>query len=122
MERIKIAESSKAPRILLDPEDGILIISGKSIPENADDLYTPLLDGISRYFSEIDKPLSTTIDLEYFNTASARKLMLLFKMLEGKNSSVEWVYEEGDLDMKECGEDYKAIVNDLEFKLVEKPE
>jgi len=101
---------------------GRLEISGKSIPENAAEFYKPLKEYLARYIEE-NKVLPTQVDiyLEYFNTASAKYLLDVFRLLEvfyyrGNKVTVNWYYEEDDDDMCRAGEDYKALVT-LPFNL-----
>ncbi len=120
MERIRIHGESKSPSVLLDADKGTLEITGRSVPENAEDFYKLIIFGIEEYLKNSDKKLKVFIDLEYFNTSSARQLMLLFKTLKGSNSKVTWYYEEGDDDMQEAGEDYKQMLEGLDFEAVER--
>lgn len=122
MERIKIGATPKTPEVLLDADKGILIITGRSIAENPEEFYKEVFEGIERYFEETDSLLEVEVDFEYFNTASAKKIMDLFKTLEGHPSKVYWVFEEGDLDMEEAGMDYQSLFPQLLIELKEKPE
>lgn len=66
-----IESTPKTPHIDLNHFTGDLILSGRSIPENAALLYENVLKWIIEY---IKKPRPTTnlrINLEYFNTSSA---------------------------------------------------
>lgn len=122
MERIRIGATPKTPEVLLDADKGILIITGRSIAENPEEFYKEVFEGIERYFEETDSLLEVEVDFEYFNTASAKKIMDLFKTLEGHPSKVYWVFEEGDLDMEEAGMDYQSLFPQLLIELKEKPE
>jgi len=122
MERIRIGATPKTPEVLLDSDKGLLRISGRSIPENPEDFFKEVLEGIDKYFEETDSFLDVEIDLEYFNTASAKKIMDLFKALEGHPSKVYWIFEEGDLDMEEAGMDYQSLFSKLAIELKERPE
>lgn len=116
--------TDKAPLILLDPTAGLLEMSGCSIPENADRVYSPLFDAIEAYARA---PLPRTvirIGLTYFNSSTAKYLLDLLKRFEdlhaGGQSKVvmEWRHAPGDLDMKEAGADYRGLV-EFPVKLVE---
>lgn len=124
MERIRIHEGERTPEVLFDGNRGILSISGRSIPENPKTFYLEILDGIDEYAKDPQDLLTTTINLEFFNTASARELFKLFKKLDeaGFDVQVIWIYEEGDEDMEEAGRDYNDMVRTLEFEFVEVPE
>jgi hypothetical protein len=69
--KLYIDPTPKTPHIDFDQFSGELILSGKSIPENAAILYENVLKWVTEY---IKNPRATTnlrINLEYFNTASA---------------------------------------------------
>jgi hypothetical protein len=122
MERFIIEAGVKTPYVLLDIDKGILELRGRSTPENAEAFYMNIIDAVKEYLEETNRHLNVTIDFEYFNTSSARHLMLLFKTLKNSACTINWVYEEGDIDMQEAGEDYQEILEDMKFILKEKPE
>ena len=123
MENILRESSSKTPAINFDAKSGVLLLKGRSIPENSIEFYKPLNDWLDLYG---EKPLDeTTIDmkLEYFNTSSSKCILDLLKRLEkinqaGSKVSVNWYFESEDEDMEEAGEDYQAIIK-LPFKIIE---
>jgi hypothetical protein len=114
MEKLELDGSYKTPQIFFDPVDGILEISGRSIPENSFSFYHPVMEWLDEY---IESPASETkihIRLEYFNTSSSKSLVEIFrkaeKLLEkGLKAEIYWYYEEEDEDMFESGEDFKLI-------------
>jgi len=123
MENILRESSAKTPAINFDAKSGVLLLKGRSIPENSIEFYKPLNDWLDLYG---EKPLDeTTIDmkLEYFNTSSSKCILDLLKRLEkinkvGSKVSVNWYFESEDEDMEEAGEDYQAIIK-LPFKMIE---
>lgn len=114
---LHIASSVKTPEIKFSPEEKTLVLSGRSIPENAVDFYRPVLDwaqGITNDFQ-----LTVQVQLEYFNTSSSKCLLDLFKRLEvSEELQVLWYFDADDEDMLEAGEDYDHIVG-VPFKFVE---
>jgi len=124
MERIKIQEGKRTPKVLFDGSQGILNIRGRSIPEDTKEFYQVILDGIDEYAKDPASLLSVTIDLEFFNTSSARELLKIFKKLDKAEfkSEILWVYEEGDEDTEEAGRDYDDMVKSIEFQFIEIPE
>jgi hypothetical protein len=98
-------------------------MKGKSIPENSKVFYTSMFEWLEKYTA---MPLATTtldIQLDYFNTSSAKCVIDLFKKLESieKNSLgkviINWHYNEDDGDMQEAGQDYQSIVK-VTFNLI----
>ena len=124
MERIKVHQGERTPKVLFDGNKGILNIRGRSIPEDTKEFYKAILDGIDEYAKGPQSLLSVTIDLEFFNTPSARELLKIFKKLDGAEfeSEVLWVYEVGDEDMEEAGRDYDDMVKSISFQFIEIPE
>ncbi len=119
---LTVAATSNTPSIEFDDENGVLTISGKSIAEDSQEFYRPLLEALKQYKA---KPLlQTTVNLKliYFNTSSSKSILDVLRLIESlkENSEViiNWFYEKEDEDMLEVGEDYCEIVN-LPFRMVE---
>lgn len=95
--------------------DGNLIIRGRSIHEDVTDFFKPIEAWIDEY---IKTPASVTyfdINLEYFNSASAKVLINLFEkishvQLKHKKFVFNWYYEDGDEDIYERGEYFASIL------------
>ena len=87
LKSLNIEPTGKTPQIDLNHFTGDLILSGRSIPENAAELYEDVLRWVNDY---IKKPRQTTnlrFNLEYFNTASAIWLAKIVKALCSINES-----------------------------------
>jgi hypothetical protein len=123
MEDFNLEKTLKTPTVKLNAAEGVIELSGRSIPEDAIAFYQPILRWIEDYKNNPTEKTKLNIKLEYFNTASSKCLLDVFKAAEGiremgKEVVVYWHFEEDDDDMEEAGEDYQAIVN-LPFKLIE---
>lgn len=123
MDSILFDGSPKTPTVNFDSEKGLLLLKGRSIPENSIEFYKPLVDWLENYSSAPQPKTVCEIQLEYFNTSSSKCLLDLFKKMEGmsKNGNeivINWYYEEDDEDMLEAGEDYQSIIN-VPFKMIE---
>jgi hypothetical protein len=73
--------TSKTPHIDLNPFTGDLIISGKSIPENAAKVYEPILLWAQSYILAARPTTNIRLHLDYFNTASSIWLTKVLKVL-----------------------------------------
>ncbi len=76
-----IEPTAKTPQIDLNPVTGELILSGRSIPENANKTYENILNWVTEY---VKKPRNTTnlrFNLEYFNTSSSIWLAKIVRVL-----------------------------------------
>ena len=105
-------------------EDGVLVISGRSIPENAISFFEPLFRFIADYTKKPYPLTEVNVLLEYANSSTNRSLMTVFTLLEkiyenGNNVSVNWYFESGDELMSELGNDFKAILR-MPFSIQEK--
>ncbi|MFN8210451.1 MAG: DUF1987 domain-containing protein [Bacteroidales bacterium] len=76
-----IDPTSKTPLVDFNALTGDLILSGRSIPENATELYDPLLKWVNDYLKSPRKTTNFRINLEYFNTASSIWLAKIVKAL-----------------------------------------
>ena len=105
-------------------EDGVLVISGRSIPENAIMFFEPLFKYIVDYSKKPFVLTEVNVLLEYANSSTNRSLMTIFTLLErifenGNNIRVNWYYETGDDLMLDLGNDFKAILR-MPFVIEEK--
>lgn len=123
MEKLRLEGSPKTPEIDFDAATGLLVLKGRSIPENSVEFYEPLNEWLAQYESSPNAKTTVDMKLEYFNTSSSKCILDLFKRLEKMNGaatqvSVNWYFETEDEDMAEAGEDYEAIV-ELPFNIIE---
>lgn len=126
MSKISIEGTAKTPTVIFNPEEGLLELKGRSIPENSIEFYKPLVDSLDEYSSGPKSVTKVNMQLEYFNTSSSKCILDIFKKLEaihkgGQEVIINWYYEEDDEDMLEAGEDYQAIIK-VPFKMIETEE
>jgi hypothetical protein len=122
MELVSLESTKKTPNVLLDPS-GRIRIGGRSIPEDASKFYDNILNWVLDYCHTPSDSTVVDIELEYFNSGSAKFVMQILRELselltEGKDLEVNWYYEEGDDDILERGEYYSSIL-DLEINFIE---
>ena len=121
--KLKIANTFKSPRIDFDPDKGIFEISGVSLLENTLEYYKPILSWLTRY---LENPAANSIivfKLTYSNTSSLQFIYDIINLIYREHRkktvlSVKWYYSEDDIDMKEIGEDYKESF-DIDFSIIE---
>lgn len=132
MDALKIIASEFTPEVILDPVENRFEISGESRPENASKFYEPIINWIDNYYSLRywqDSKFKTEENasifkfrLDYFNSTSAKFILDILKKLENFKKdeisiSVNWYYEELDLDMKESGEEFSKMT-EATFNLI----
>jgi hypothetical protein len=121
MEELRISPTKNTPEIVLSPQ-GIIRIKGRSIHENVTDFFEPIENWISEYITVPAEITSVDMNLEYFNSASAKVFIhilqkITYVSLKHKKFVFNWYYEEGDDDILERGE-YFASVLDVRFNFI----
>ena len=71
LKNLMIEQTNKTPQFDLNHLSGELIISGKSIPENAISTYQPVLNWIKQYALQPKPITNLRLSMEYFNTSSS---------------------------------------------------
>ncbi|MBK9284509.1 MAG: DUF1987 domain-containing protein [Sphingobacteriaceae bacterium] len=122
MQNLNIEETGKTPGINFNTESGQLIIKGRSIPENSLAFYQPVLDCMDEYCNSPKEKTSIIIQLDYFSTSSSKCILDLFKKLEnlhklGKNTEIQWLFEENDENIRDAGADYQSMV-EVPFQII----
>jgi hypothetical protein len=122
MSNLSINSTAKTPVVNFNGETGCIEITGKSIPENAFDFFQPLSEWVDNYVKSPATETNIHINLEYFNTSSAKCMLGILKQFEpiqesGRKVLVQWYYQSNDEEMMESGNDYQSVVN-VPFKLV----
>lgn len=122
MEVIKLKGTDDTPAIILDKENGIFEISGRSLPEDVTTFFEPVLNWLDEYQEEANDQTVFAFKLVYFNTASSKLILDILMKLEemhenGKEVLIKWFFPDDDEDMEEAGEEYADIV-DIPFEQV----
>ncbi len=112
MDNFFLKGSEETPTISLNADTGIMEISESSYPEYTNEIYNPVLEWLEDYTAEPNKKLTFNFRLDYFNTSTSFRFQQIINLLndyhankEG-NVTVNWFYQDGDIDMLENGEDY----------------
>ena len=121
MEALKRDQTEDTPYISFDPESNVFEISGRSLPEDASKFYDSVHEWLNNYVSDPNDTTELSMKLDYFNSASARKIVEVLFILEkiqevNKEVKVLWYYNEDDEVMEARGEEIKSVV-ELPFEL-----
>jgi hypothetical protein len=100
--------------------DGRLLMEGRSLPEDVAKFYQPLVEWSAMLTAEVVK---MDINLEYINSASAKKILELLKVLDANNNIKEfiviWHYEKDDEDVLENGQIFEELLRKAVFRYQE---
>jgi len=132
MQKLHFQKTTVSPEIIFSPDENIFLISGTSAPEDVRALYYPviewirifvddILDGEFKKFSK-KNPVDLHINLEYFNSSSAKFLYDILSELkrippERFPVVVSWHHDEEDIDMKDAGNDIATLVG-MDFRYI----
>jgi len=129
MDKLILSPTVFTPRVILDHEEHYLEISGESRPNDVREFFGPIIQWMNDYSESLQRsgnirnPFVSHFNFNYFNSASAKCILDICKILAriksgGTDISVKWYYVMGDDDMKETGREMEMIVN-LPFELIE---
>jgi hypothetical protein len=122
MEPLIISPTDDTPEVILNREKGMFSISGKSLPEDVIEFYTPVFSWLEQYVANPREETLFKVKIFYFNSASQRALNELFTLLariliKDKKVEIEWHYHQEDDEMLEAGVEY-AEISRLAFRYV----
>ena len=121
MERIQIKPETNSPRIDFDPVNGVLTFEGKSLMEDSESFYLPLVEWIIKYTENPCKGTVVDFKYDYFNTSSSKWLITITKQLKvlyntDPTTVVNWYWP--DDDILEYGEVIRDLV-DMPINMIE---
>jgi hypothetical protein len=121
MKNLILEETPDTPKVILDKVNGIFEISGRSLPENAVKFYTPIIQWLEEYTNSPNQTTRFEFKLDYFNSASAKKIVelitVLEKLVQKKYSSViTWYYSKDDDLIKNRGLEMSEM-SDVPFEV-----
>lgn len=115
-EKLVIRPKNDTPGIIFDPENSKFEIYGKSLPEDTNEFYDPIIAYMQEYSENPQEKTKFIFNFEYYNSASVRKIVNIISILEriyreGNDVKIIWMYEETDEVMKENGEDFQETTD-----------
>ena len=115
---LHLKQSDDTPEVFYDQQNYCLKITGRSMPENAAKFCEPIFNWITQYMLNPQQRLDIVFDLEYFNSASARKIIEMLIAFENIADKVKvvWLHKENDDLIRERGEELQAIIH-LPFEI-----
>ncbi len=126
MNAISIQATESTPTIKCDFENELIEILGRSIPENATEFYSPLIEWVTDFGNSEKQNLKIIFFLDYLNSISFKMIFEILLLTEkikqdGKNVSILWKYDEGDEQILDEGSYFSSKL-DIPFSFEEVPE
>lgn len=123
MKQINLVQTEDTPKVVLDAQNGVFEISGRSMPEDTAKFYLPLIEWLMEYSKAPLEISHFSFHFEFMSTSTTKQMMKIFFAIEqiSKNKKVEviWNYDKGDINMKRSGELLQKLVTfKVEYKAV----
>jgi hypothetical protein len=117
MKTLKIEADIDTPEVILDSKSNIFSISGRSLPEDCVEFYTPILNWINLYRKSPNQQTELVLKMDYMNTATTKFIQDILEIIENINGAkVVWCYDDQDEDMEDLGIEFSELVS-IPFEL-----
>ena len=111
MDELVLKGTKTTPSIHFNMNEGELLLEGRSLPENTDDYFKPIIKWVDKYISTKHIKTNIHLKLEYFNTSSSKFIIhLLQKIKPLNNLNIYWYSHIDDEDMLETGKEFSDII------------
>jgi hypothetical protein len=122
IEKYYVPGGEDEPEINLDAGNNLFEISGRSIPENVNTIFLPVIEWLNNYFLNPNEETILTFKLEYLNSSSSKKVTEILLLLEnqydkGCKIKVQWYYADNDRSMQKKGKEFLSIFN-VPFEII----
>ena len=118
-----ISPTKNTPEVILDLK-GIIKLTGRLIPENAENFFIPIEEWINEYFKNPADITTFEIHLEYINSSGTMYLLDIIHKIthihlkkNNKKFIIDWYYKDEDEDMLEKGRFFSSEL-DVPFNFI----
>lgn len=116
MNNLQIEPKFNTPSIDFNAGSGYLLMKGRSIPEDPESFFYPILTWLDEYFKETEQESVLEFRLEYVNSGSSKYILELLRRLHklvhgGKKVKIIWCFETDDESIEDLGEHYKHTID-----------
>ncbi len=122
MQNLNIEATDYAPQVVFET-NGTLLLKGRSLFIDTSIFYKPLIDWVSLLYAET---VTLTIDLDYFDSSSLKKIFEILKVLDINRNvgkvDVVWKFEKDDDSILEKGQIFKERLKRTTFHYQEQAE
>ena len=120
-----ISPTKNTPEVILDRK-GTIKLTGRLIPENAEDFFNSIEEWINEYFYNPAEITCVEISLEYINSVGTKYLLDLIHKIthihlrkDNKKFIINWYYKDEDEDILEKGTFYSSNL-DVPFNFIKR--
>lgn len=111
---IILEKTEQTPEVILDQENNVFQISGRSLLIDPRQFYSPIISWFKEYFNEPNLATKLILNLDYFNSPTSLQLIKIINQFDQNNNkknemNIVWMYKREDERAKESGEEFKQI-------------
>jgi len=111
MNILLLEATQDTPRIMLNKRDGIFQITGRSILEDPNSFYDPVMEWLNDYAQQPNPSTVFSFKLNYFNSSTSKVIYNMLDVLKDiQGVQVDWCYSDGDDDILEAGREFAEEV------------
>jgi hypothetical protein len=110
MNNFTIKQGEDLPGVLINFDQGIIELVGKSLPEDSLTFYNPIEAAVKDYISNPQPTTTINLRLEYLNSSSQKRILEILSLFEaiverGLQVEINWYFNQDDEDILEEGKD-----------------
>jgi len=120
--KLERARTRTTPFVLIDEEKSYMRFEGESYFEDIIGFFKDINEWLQSYLTSDFKEFTFDCALEYFNSSTTKQIYNILRLMDanapGRKVVVNWIVaDEYDDMLIECGEDYKADMENLTFNI-----
>ena len=115
-----------SPYLLVDEERKYIKLGGKSYLEDIFGFFKEINEWLDNYFLSGSAELTFDCEMEYFNSSTTKMIFNMLRTMDkaaasGAKVTVNWIADEDDDMIIECGEEFAEDLEHLTFNIVKTP-
>ena len=119
--KLAIEATRSSPRVVFDPVNRVLEITGESYPENSFEFFAPLFTWLRDELPRHDG-VTVRVHITYMNSSSTKCMLDILDILcdrvrGGKSIQVQWYYDDGNERAYELAEEFREDM-DIPFDII----
>jgi hypothetical protein len=121
LQRLQLDATEDTPIVDFDASTGLLLITGRALPEDANTFFAPLQSWVEEYVATPADITVIDLHIDYFNSAATRyifNILMEFETLteSGKNVKIIWNFSKTDEMIAVKGEELESML-DIQFEM-----
>ena len=121
--KLEKEQTNTTPYILIDEERRYMKFKGKCYLEDIVDFFYDINEWLEKYLAAESIELTFDCEMKYFNSSTTKMIYNMLRSMDkaagkGANIVVNWIVNDDNDMIIECGEDFEEEMEHLTFNLV----